>query len=364
VSPFNYQQPISDVNEFYGRKNIVSKIYARIGASRPQSVSIVGDYKIGKTSLLSYLIQEEIQKQYLNNIENYVFIFISIKNYKTKSLQDFVQALCSAVSEKMEGDFTAVSIKESYAWYKQTIEALTKKGLKFVLFLDDFNLVTQNSDFPLEFFSFLRSLANNFNVAYVTTSYQDLQKLCVSKEVEESPFFNIFTNITLRAFEPAVVNEFITKNNLSTIGKLDSPISVVQEYTGGFPFLVQMAGEILRNLKENHPDADLKQSFKKQFYEKSKPFFLILWGNLDDEDKTLLVRAVSKKKISESQQYMIKILLRKSYLMSSGKYFKLFSPAFNKFLLQEKQLTHSSFTSELFNKIMLFFGHDQRKISA
>jgi len=53
----------------------------------------------------------------------------------------------------------------------------------------------------------MRSMANTYNVAYVTTSSETLQKLCVLKDVEESPFFNIFTNIALKPLSAAEVRQ-------------------------------------------------------------------------------------------------------------------------------------------------------------
>ena len=47
---------IQDIEEFYGRDVEVEKIYSRIGSSRPQSISIVGERRIGKSSLLNLYI--------------------------------------------------------------------------------------------------------------------------------------------------------------------------------------------------------------------------------------------------------------------------------------------------------------------
>ena len=41
--------------DFFGRAQEVKRIYARLNASPPGSISIVGDRKIGKSSLLNYI---------------------------------------------------------------------------------------------------------------------------------------------------------------------------------------------------------------------------------------------------------------------------------------------------------------------
>lgn len=362
MNPYNYKNPVYDVSEFFGRKALVSKIYSRIGAMRPQSVSVVGDYKIGKTSLLHYLIQPEIQIKFLDDPQNYIFLFISIRDSEKNTLQDFIIELCLAIAEKVDGDFSFTTIKACYSWYKRTVENLTKQGKKFILFLDDFNLVTQNSDFPLEFFSFLRSLANNFNVAYVTSSYQDLQKLCFSKDVEESPFFNIFTNITLRAFEQDVIREIIIQKNSDKAIPLDKQISITQAFTGGFPYLVQLAGDIFYSLHDFSKASDIVQPFSRLYYEKSKPFFSTLWDNLEEEYQMLLLQTVSRQSIPESQMYMINELIRKNYLFKSDKHYKLFSPTFNKFIREEIQTSTPLFSRNFFSQILKFLRRTKRDV--
>lgn len=360
LSPYNYQRPVLEISEFFGRENIISKIYSRIGATRPQSVSIVGDYKIGKTSLLSYLVQTEIQKQFLDNPGNYIFLFISIRDSQTKSLHDFVQALCKAISKQVGNDYFFTSIAESYTWFKRVVETLTKKGKKFILFMDDFNLITQNRDFPLEFFSFLRSLANNFNVAYVTSSYQDLQKLCASKDIEESPFFNIFSNITLRAFTPDVVRKIIDQKGVNGKIGLEGQIKLIQKYAGQFPYLVQLAGDVIYNLHEISKDSVLIEKFKEIFSEKSENYFCIVWDNLEEDYKVLLELIVSRGKISESQQYIVKELIRNNYIIQQGWEFTLFSPLFTEFIIRKGNIRTASSIAILFDKITRFFRPEKR----
>ena len=73
--------------------------------------------------------------------------------------------------------------------------------------LDEFEAVTTNPNFSLEFFSFLRFLANHYNVAYLTSSARDLQVLCHTEEISDSPFFNIFSTMRLTVFQPAEAEE-------------------------------------------------------------------------------------------------------------------------------------------------------------
>jgi len=54
-NPYLNRTMIRDVEDFYGRRREVARVYSRIGTAHPQSVSIVGPRRIGKSSLLNFI---------------------------------------------------------------------------------------------------------------------------------------------------------------------------------------------------------------------------------------------------------------------------------------------------------------------
>ena len=346
-----YQKPVTDINNFIGRDALTAKIYSRIGASRPQSVSIVGDFKIGKTSLINYLTAPETQKQYLGNPSDYIFISFSISENNITSLEQFVKILSSQISEKANFPFdTSISY---YDWFKKAAETLTTQNKKIIILLDDFNIVTQNENFPLEFFSFLRSMANNYNVAYVTTSYHDLQKLCVSKDVEESPFFNIFTNMTLRAITEEKVQDLI-KKQLPDISKESSDILV--KYAGRFPYQLKVACNTFK-LASDNSDVNFENTFSNSFYDDIKDYFNTLFSRFDVEYQKILKQFVATGKVPDQLHFLFNDLERKDYAFQNGKKAELYSPTFERFIAEKFNLklrTQKS-NSSTFKKILSWF---------
>jgi hypothetical protein len=183
--------PVGKPEDFFGRRNIVRRIYSRIASQRPQSVAVIGGRRVGKTSLLSFLSHELTMKENLPDPARYRFVSLPGSDDPRLDTAGFLAALNDKLGAGRVGNET------EYNRLQRQVEDLHRGGINLVCFLDDFHCVTRNTNFPLEFFSFLRSLANNFNLAYVTSSYLELQKLCVAKDIQESPFFNIFTNIAL-----------------------------------------------------------------------------------------------------------------------------------------------------------------------
>ena len=346
----DYQKPITDIKDFIGRKSLTAKIYSRIGAGRPQSVSIVGDLKIGKTSLLNYLAAQQTMKEFLDKPASYIFITISVSSNEITTLDQFVDILIREVSQKSNIP-TDASISH-YDWFKKVAEALTHEHRKMIIFLDDFNIITQNENFPLEFFSFLRSMANNYNVAYVTTSYHDLQKLCVSKDVEESPFFNIFTNMTLRAITEENVQKLI-EMYCPGISKEKSDILI--KYAGRFPFQLKVACNTLAKMPTNDTGNNFEESFSNNFYTEIKSYFELLVSRFDVEYQKILQHFVATGSIPDKYSFLFNDLERKDYTFRNGKKAGLYSPAFERYIAERFNIKLKTSSSSVFQKILNWF---------
>jgi len=347
----DYQNPVSDVKNFIGRDTLTSKIYSRIGAGRPQSVSIVGDLKIGKTSLVNYLTAPEIMKKNLDKPASYIFVSISVNKNKIETLEQFVKILSSQVAEKSNIPFD--ESLSHYDWFKKVAETLTNDGKKLIIFLDDFNIITQNKNFPLEFFSFLRSMANNYNVAYVTTSYHDLQKLCVSKDVEESPFFNIFTNMTLRAITEEKVRDLI---NMQCPDISNDNSEILLKYAGRFPYQLKVACNTLQKIGQNNSENNFENSFSSSFYDDIHEYFELLFTRFDVEYQKILQHFVATGRIPDQYSFLFSDLERKDYTYQNGKQAGLYSPSFERFIAEKFNIElNKKSEPSFFNKILSWF---------
>jgi serine/threonine-protein kinase len=332
MNPYNYIAPVHDRQIFVGRANVISKIYSRIGAARPQSISIVGDPKIGKSSLVWYLSQSETKKKYLNNPEDYIYFYIPVVE-KNLSFRNFAISLCKVILEKIQNYIELEDKNPSYDLFKKMVEKICDKQKKIILFFDDFHLTTQNESFPLEFFSFLRSLANNYDLAYVTTSHLDLQRLCVSKEIEESPFFNIFTNLSLKPFEASEASHLILEISEQHGVSLGDEKDRILLVAGHFPYTLHLACQLLFDIKKNQKDipGDKYREFEETFEEKSKDYFETVWSTFDSEQRFVLEKVLRSQKVPNSHIFILNDLVRRQYLHVNGKEMQFNLPHLQKF---------------------------------
>jgi len=203
-NPYFNRMIITDPAEFYGRAREIRRIYSRLSTTRPQCLSIISKRKIGKPFLLHFLAHPQNVNQHLDTSEHYAFVLVDLQGKGDWHPAGFFELVSDTIKAQIDNvpdlptEFTNGQ-PNFYECFRKLIQVVGQKKVKLILLLDEFEAIGRNTAFDLPFFSFLRSIANNNDVAYVTTSRQDLQKICDHAEVHESPFFNIFTPIPLVA---------------------------------------------------------------------------------------------------------------------------------------------------------------------
>jgi len=278
---------IQDPDQFYGRRREVTRILSRMGSDRPQSVSVVGERRIGKSSLLYHLTCPQVQTKYLSNTSSLVVVLLDFQQLRVGSLEDFFGLLLTQI-RAIHKDL-ADSGKPGYGAFQKILESLRQQGKQLILLFDEFDAITSHSAFEGEFFSYLRSAANNYAVAYVTSSKTELQRLCHSSEISDSPFFNIFTNLYLKPFDKAEALKLISLPSeeqgipLSTFG--EDLISLA----GLFPFYLQIACSVYFYWFDENPFKPVNQEqIEAHFLEEAGSHFEYFWENCPSEYKRVL----------------------------------------------------------------------------
>ena len=250
INPFNYGKPIDDPDRFVGHHREAEQVFSRL-LSAFESTSIVGERRIGKTSLLKHVAHSQTAVNFGLDPAKYTFIYqdfqlLDENTVPTRFWQRVLRAIKRVVKEHKE-----IVDEIDQAMKDDTIDNYTlddvftlidEKGLYFVLLLDEFENVTRNQHFDNDFFGGLRSLAIHHNLALVTSSRQSLVELTHSEEVRSSPFFNIFATINLRAFTEEEATDLIDRYLANTDVKFRiSELNIIFALAGYHPHFLQMA---------------------------------------------------------------------------------------------------------------------------
>ena len=280
-NPYVNRVAIKDPAQFYGRTREVSKIFSRLGASRPQSISVVGERRIGKSSLLYYIDQKQVRTRLLDRPENYAFVFIDLQQKRRLTLTEFFKELFSLLSKEINDD-SLLRLDPTFDSVRSVLEDFRQRNLKLIVLFDEFDAITTNRAFDLEFYSFLRSIANNYDVAYVTSSARDLQELCHTQLIADSPFFNIFTNVFLRAFTRKEATDLISLASAQAGLPLEGYARRIMEVAGYFPYFLQIAcSAYFDYLLENEGKLN-REEVEETFLDEAKGQFRFIWDHMSD----------------------------------------------------------------------------------
>ncbi len=337
-NPYLNRVAIKDPKQFFGRTREVSKIFSRIGASRPQSISVVGERRIGKSSLLYYINHPEVRERLLDRSASYAFAFIDLQQKRRLTLTEFFKELFALLAKEI-GDDSLNRLDPTFDSVRSLLENFRRDSRKLIVLFDEFDAITTNRAFDLEFYSFLRSIANNYDVAYVTSSARDLQELCHTQLIADSPFFNIFTNVFLRAFTRKEAMDLIVKPSTEAGLSLEGYARRITETAGYFPYFLQIAcSAYFDHLLENEGKLD-REEVEATFLDEAKGQFRFIWDHMGEGLRRAIRSFNEDGRVEKEQDHIYQDLKRAGYFIEDDRGPRLFSKLFSSVISRPRVIT-------------------------
>jgi len=302
TNPFTFGNPIRDPARFYGRSEDLRQVVNRLRSSAHESTSVVGERRIGKTSLLKHLDNPDVAVQLGLPPEKYCMVYIDFQGLTDITPQRFWQRVLrkmerSICMPELVPDIQEVRKMEAFDLFdlEDLFEVIGDAGLTTVLLLDEFEYVTQNPNFGSDFFGGLRALAIHQKLPLVTATRRELVDLCHSEEIKGSPFFNIFANVVLRPFNRAEVvamlDGYLSETELSLS---DEEKEVIMQLGGGYPFFVQIAGNYMVEAKQKGLDTpSAVKDMATHFDAQANSHFTYMWSHSSESEKISLLAIIA-----------------------------------------------------------------------
>jgi AAA+ ATPase superfamily predicted ATPase len=310
-NPFTFGNPVRDPGRFIGRKEEVRQIVNRLLSSAHESTSIVGERRIGKTSLLKYISHAQVAPALGLDPARYCLIYIDFQGLTDITPLRFWQRVLSKMkrsvcSPGLHPEIDRLLKMECFDLFdlEDLCEAIAAENLTTVLLLDEFEYVTQNSNFGPDFFGGLRALAIHHNLPLVTATRRELVDLCHSEELKGSPFFNIFANVVLRPFRKEEVMQMVAAY-LDETGLPFTPEDREQIYrlAGGYPFFVQIAGYYLVEAQSSGLSGQqVHHQMAQQYQQQADPHYTYMWSHCSESEKIALLAVISLGRQKPSQK--------------------------------------------------------------
>ena len=322
-NPYLNRSMIRSPNAFYGRRKEAMRLATRIGADPPQSVAIVGDRRIGKSSLLSYIAHRDVVANYLDNPDKALFLFMDFQEELRLSVEGFIESVFRHLKDQLPA---LISQDPTPDHLQEVVAQLHHDGYRLILLLDEFDRVTRSSNFDADFFAYLRSLAGHFNVAFVTSTIRNLQKLCRTQEISDSPFFNIFTTIYLGPLESDEASDLICNPSASTPFPLEQHMDLILEIGGRFPFFLQMACSAAFEVMMEEGEC-IREHVAARFLEEAGPHFQFYWEQMGAVERAICNQLATGVEVEKGSEYLK--LLHRGFALNTR---RLFSTEFANFV--------------------------------
>ena len=260
LNPFTNRGVITDPSNFFGRGAEIEELVARLRAM--QSTSIIGERRIGKSSLLYHLAQTGAQRL---NDEGYLLAYFSVQDAHFHTANGFYQAILQRLGLAAEVIKDDHKPNRNLIAFTDELEKLTQTGRRVVLCLNEFETLFKHpAEFGEDFFDHFRSQLEMRRFAFVTATRRKLQDLCLEGRLT-SPFYNIFTNIELGEFTEDETMGFIAAHDEQVRFTADE-LGFIHTYFQTHPLKLQILCDwLLKNRVRQLSKDALIQEIEKEY---------------------------------------------------------------------------------------------------
>jgi len=298
-NPFFHRGPVHDPAYFFGRQQETSQILSLLGNG--QSIALVGQRRMGKTSLLFHLAAPEVFAQHDLSSAQHLFIYLdcgALAGLDQPALHRLLLEEISEVLVERGANPGPPALPDeanslTYRAFERALREVTRQGWKLILLLDEFERLSRNPHLDPDFFSGLRALTARYPIAYVTASRQPLLELTYADaSALSSPFFNIFASLRLSLFTEDEARDLLT--TLAARGGLafDPPLlDFLLDLAGPHPLFLQIAGFHAFELRQTKPTSLTGTDYaelREKFFASVEEHFNYYWRSLSPEEQRLL----------------------------------------------------------------------------
>ena len=152
-NPFVYGGPV-DVNRFVGRQHEVNLVFEQVTSAVRGSVAVIGERRIGKTSLLHYVSAPDVIRRWTHDEQSSIFLFIDCGAITPMTTTRFWQDILTRLKRELErrGRYGQLAARIAAllghdeirtAEIEFLIEDFRDESLLLVILLDEFEWVVR-----------------------------------------------------------------------------------------------------------------------------------------------------------------------------------------------------------------------------
>jgi hypothetical protein len=315
-NPYAVRAMLKEPSAFVGRTAELRDLFTLLAAM--QSFSVVGPRRIGKSSLLYYLTHPAVRAAHLPDPERYVVAFMDLQELAGAGQDEFFftaverfgrgtlvpEAKRSGIGEletpalhpqhgASAGELEIVPERDGTPHgFRRFLMRARDAGLRLVLCCDEFEMLSRNPYFSAEFFTYLRGLCSNYDLALVTASQASLFDLCQQNDLQTSEFWNIFVERAL-GLMPLEEAQALIREPFTRAGGTLSPTDVafILQLAGPHPFFIQIACYHLFAIRSARAPGEVEREqteIEGLFMAEARRYYAHAWARLEEAERETL----------------------------------------------------------------------------
>lgn len=355
LNPFSgYAAPVTPEN-FCGRKKIISGILDRV--AHDAASAVVGEQRIGKTSLLQYLQSPQAGQAFPFLDKTFIFVFINCQALPAISPRNFWYELLSGLEMRAHDPVILEPLGALLQEYRQNTDAqyyplaqlrrfferVHQWQYRVIFLMDEFDCILESHELPISFYNNLRALVVDKMFNFILVTRRNLA--ATAPEVESgSPFFNVFIQKEMVGFTDKEVTLWMdTRLKGSSVTFSVSDRALVRDLGGRHPFFSEMAAYFLYDIREEDPDlptAEVRRQVEREVKKEANGQFSSYWKHSGEEEMVMLALLALRRKDRPLDPAMFASkcmdqLERRALILQEEAGWKIFSPLFEQFVRDE-----------------------------
>ena len=339
-NPFFNRHRITDPDCFFGRQRELERLYSAVATH--QCISVVGERKLGKSSLLTRLSLPAALRSFGFDPAQYLFVYFDLEGLASARRDDFWLELLDAIASQLPPSEMAQALHRQidagevrFLTARRALRRLRDSSLEIVLMLDEFESLARNAQFDPDFYGELRSLAGELGLIILTASKRSLYDLTYeNSSTLSSPFFNIFSEMPIGLMTPDDARQILSGlASRSGAPFCAEEIDWALELSGPHPFFIQVIGAHLYEAPgRGQPRApEVYELIRKRFMAEAEDHYRYIWASLDSSEQSGLLA------LPRTAEGPLKALRAKSLVREVAGHNEPFSEAFAAFLERERR---------------------------
>jgi conflict system STAND superfamily ATPase len=316
TNPYANRAALRNGEDFFGRTRELQEIYDLV--VHGLCISLVGERRVGKTSLLIAAASDE-KRQAFHIPQELRFLMLNAQYFSSADESDVIALLL----DRCVQDLGITVDGDGRDQLRRVGQQLKASGERLVLMFDEVDVLVHNPRISPRFFSFLRAWTEEFQVAFVVASREGSVELLVETEGAGSPFWNIFRPIYIGPLRPEEARELIrTPAQRLDLPFTDAEVDAILDLGGHHPFFLQIACYCLFKAKTSGVAVGADQILE-DFRFEALAHLEYLISRLSEAERRALVLLVSTGRSPEGRTRSD--LLRKGVVIQDGDRLRLFS---------------------------------------